>query len=297
MKTTQTFIGKSPLDQGIKIALAIFIILVSVGCQNQNRVRENQLSQKTVDSVPEEIMSQIKALQENQQAIIDSVESVKTDQLTIATKIAGNQRQLAKQVTETAESIHQEQTDLKTTFQNANAQLVKQVQDLSDQQQGLALTTETIEANGQALRTNQDQLLGQLTALKGGYQYWQGQLNLMQEKMAALDTGILAMQTGLSQFENALTESLVSQNDKRQGADQGLQQQLSALKRMLAETRASQKSLLTLLRNDKQTVNTQHKTHRDVSKSQQQQDDQVSVSLRNEIDANVEPGIDAVKGP
>ncbi len=284
MKTTQTFIGKSPLDQGIKIALAIFIILVSVGCQNQNRVRENPLSQKTVDSVPEEIMSQIKTLQENQQAIIDSVESVKTDQLTIATKIAGNQRQLAKQVTETAESIHQEQTDLKTIFQNANAQLVKQVQDLSDQQQGLALTTETIEANGQALRTNQDQLLGQLTALKGGYQYWQGQLNLMQEKMAALDTGILAMQTGLSQFENALTESLVSQNDKRQGADQGLQQQLSALKRMLAETHASQKSLLTLLRNDKQTVNTQH-------------NDQVSVSLRNEIDASVEPGIDAVKGP
>jgi hypothetical protein len=143
------------------------------------------------------------------------------------------------------------------------------------------VTTEATETNGQTLRTTQEQLLAQLTELKDGYQHWQDRLTLMQEKMAALDTSVMAMQAGVSQFENTLTQDIKDlttknalQRDKRQGTDQGLQRQLTRLTQMLTEAGALQKHLLVLFQDGDKTAEIQDKEHGDVNQLEEQESDQ-----------------------
>jgi len=301
MKTARAFMGKSPLNHGIKITLAAFIILVTVGCQSQKKVREHQLLlQKNMDNNTEKIISQINALQENQQSINESVKKIITDQLTIATKVAGTQRQLASQITETTEIIHQEQAELKTTVQNENAQLVQQVQALTDRQQHLEKATETIHANGQTLCTSHDQVLAQLTELKEGYQHWQDQLKLMQEKTAALDASVGAMRVDLGEFKSAVTrdiKGLAENQASEQAVEQDIKQQLTAINHMLTGAGTLQRNLLALLQDIDQTTRMQGEKYMDVIEFLQQQDDQASVSLPDQMDAKLEPSTEPIKSP
>ena len=253
-----------------------------------------------MDSNTEKIISQIDAIQENQQSINESVKKIITDQLTIATKVAGTQRQLANQITETTESIHQEQTDLKTTVQNENAQLVQQVQDLTGRQQHLEKATETIHANGQTLCTNHDQVLAQLTELKEGYQHWQDQLKLMQEKTAALDASVGAMRGDLDEFKNSVSEDIKGLTEGQastQAAEQDIGQQLSTMNRTLTDAGTLQRNLLTLLQDIDQTTRMQDKKYMDIVNFLQQQNDQASVSLPDQMDAKLEPITEPIESP
>jgi chromosome segregation ATPase len=295
MKTSQTCAGKSAIHLAIKMALIVLLSVASVGCQSQRKIHENQTQmQETMNNNTEKLLAEIKQLQEDQQHITEDVESIKMDQLTIGTKVAGAQRQLASQVLEKTQLIQEEQADLKTVFQNTNTQFMQQLQVLAVRQQDWEETTETIHANGQILCTSHDQVLLQLTELKQGYQDWQDELSLMQEKMAALDASLVAMQVGWDDFESALTgdiKGLTENLASKRAVEQDIEEQLTTLTRMLTDAAVLPKRPLTLFPDFDKTAKMQEKIYRDVFKPEEAENDQTS--KLSQIDVETRPGVDS----
>lgn len=298
MKTAQTLNCSLTVKQGIKSALAIFLLATALGCQRM-RVRSEQTpALESMPSNTEKLLSQVKQLEENQQGITESVESIKMDQLTIGTKLASAQRQLAKQLAENAQAIQQEQVDLKATVQDANTQFTQQFQGATERQQGLKRAIETIHAHGQTLAANHDQVLTQLAEHKQGYQYWQDEWRLMQEKMTALDARLVAMQARWDQFQIALTTDIQGLTEglaSRQAVERDIAEQLATLTRLLQDRAELPKRPLTLFPDFGNPAKTQAKVYSEAFRREGQQNDRASRSSPTE--AKTKPGVDSLPGP
>jgi chromosome segregation ATPase len=220
--------------------------------ENQNKIQEDLVTlRQNLNNSTESAASLVQRLDENQQTINSDLDSLKTAQDSIMTQVIPTQRQLADQLAQTTMTIQRDKAELSKTLQGANTQLARQVKTISERQDHLELTTETLQENGQALRVSHDQYLAKLTNLKRAYQAKQEQLDLMKARLATLDSNVVAVLTGLSQIENTLKEDLrgkhIDQNEKIQKAEQSLQHKFTGLTSMLVEVEEVQKTLLTLL--------------------------------------------------
>jgi len=282
------------------MALAVLLLVASVGCQSQRKTQEYQAQmQEAMDNNTEKLLSQIKQLQEDQQQMTEDVESIredckriKMDQLTIGTKVAGAQRQLASQVLETTQAIQQEQAELKTTLQDTNTQFTQQLEVLAGKQHDLEKTTKTIYANGQILCTSHDQVLLHLTELKQGYQHWQDELTLMQEKVAALGTSILDVQAGLGQFESSLAKDIKGLTDNlasKRAAEQDMAEQLTTLTRKLTEMAVPPKRQVTLFPDFDRPAKVQKKTYSKASAFEMPEKPQLSKSSQADVEMTPVP--------
>jgi len=226
---------------------------------SQDRLQKDLAAlQQDLNNNTEKTVSLIQRLEDDQRAINEEVVSLQTDQRSIMNQVGPAQQQLADQIAATTKMIRQDKSELKRTLQAANAQLVQQVKGMGERQQHLETTTETIQENGKALQRSHDECLVKLADLNRAYQARQEQLDLMKGHMATLDASVLAVLTGLSQFESSLKEDLnesrTAQNERIQRAEQTLQQKVASLDSMLAKVGDVQKTLLTLLQDvDKPT--------------------------------------------
>jgi chromosome segregation ATPase len=295
MNTSPTRADKSIVKLGLKTALALLLSVASVGCQSQRQTQEHQTPmQETMNNNTEKLLAQIKQLQEDQQQVNEGLKSIKVDQLTIGTKVAGAQRQLASQVLETTQAIQQEQAELKTTVQDTCTQFAQQLQVLAGSQQDLENVTATIHANGQTLCTSHSQILQQLTEFNQGYQHWQQELTLMQEKMAALDASIVAMQAGLGQFQSSLTKDikgLAEDLATKRAVGQDMEDQLTTLTQKLTDAAELPKRPATLFPDIDKNIKTQKKAYSSVFTIEGAEKDQVSVSGQDDVETT--PGVDS----
>jgi len=267
--------------------------------ESQNRMQKDLATlQQNMNNNAVKTVSLIQRLDENQQATKVDVESLQADQRSIMTQVGPAQQQLADQIAATTKMIRQDKAELKRTAQAANAQLLQQVKSMGERQQHLETTTETIQENGQALQESHDECLVKLAGLNTAYQARQEQLDLMKGHMATLDASVMAVLTGLSQFENTLKEDLrgnqAAQDERIQKAEQTLQQRFASLNSMLINVEDVQKTLLSLLQDvDKPTKTPNKISARTTESLRSRPNDRVSASrpkrLRPSQTANPSP--------